>query len=142
MQAKTEEELRHVIYISKPTYFDHLVLDDILTKSRSNNPAIGVTGNLIYHADLFLQLLEGPHFAVQKLYETILADSRHTDIVKLRDEPFSRRLFASWAMKNDGHQSWMLSRSEMALMSSDEALQLFDRLARENDQFLNGNDKE
>ena len=59
MQAKTEEELRHVIYISKPTYFDHLVLDDILTKSRSNNPAIGVTGNLIYHADLFLQLLEG-----------------------------------------------------------------------------------
>ena len=40
-------------------------------------------------------------------------------------------------MKNDGHQSWMLSRSEIAGMSSDEALQLFDRLARENDQFLN-----
>ena len=142
MQARTEEEVRHVIYISKPTYFDHLVLDDILTKSRSNNPAIGVTGNLIYHADLFLQLLEGPHLAVQKLYETILADSRHADVVKLRDETFSRRLFASWAMKNEGHQSWMLSRSEIALMSSDDALQLFDRLARENDQFLNGNDKE
>jgi len=30
----------------------------------------------------------------------------------------------------------MLSRSEIASMSSDEALQLFDRLARENDQFL------
>ena len=79
---------------------------------------------------------------MQKLYETILADSRHADVVKLRDETFSRRLFASWAMRNDGHQSWMLSRSEIALMSSDDALQLFDRLARENDQFLNGNDKE
>ena len=137
MQALSEEEIRHVIYISKPTHFDHLVLEDILTKSRANNPAIGVTGNLIYHSDLFLQLLEGPHVAVNKLYETILADNRHTDIVKLRDETFNRRLFASWAMKNDGHQSWMLSRSEIARMRSEEALELFDRLARENDQFLN-----
>ena len=137
MQALSEEEIRHVIYISKPTHFDHIVLEDILTKSRANNPAIGVTGNLIYHSDLFLQLLEGPHLAVNRLYETILADNRHTDIVKLRDETFNRRLFASWAMKNDGHQSWMLSRSEIARMRSEEALELFDRLARENDQFLN-----
>ena len=137
MQTISEQEVRHVIYISRPTHFDHMVLEDILTKSRSNNPAIGVTGNLIYHADLFLQMLEGPHLAVHKLYETIMADNRHADIVKLRDESFNRRLFASWAMKNDGHQSWMLSRSEIARMNSDEALQLFDRLARENDQFLN-----
>ena len=137
MQALSEEEIRHVIYISKPTHFDHMVLEDILTKSRANNPAIGVTGNLIYHSDLFLQLLEGPHLAVNRLYETILADNRHTDIVKLRDETFNRRLFASWAMKNDGHRSWMLSRGEIACISSEEALKLFDRLARENDQFLN-----
>ena len=137
MQTISEQEVRHVIYISRPTHFDHMVLQDILTKSRSNNPAIGVTGNLIYHADLFLQMLEGPHLAVHKLYETIKGDNRHADIVKLRDESFNRRLFASWAMKNDGHQSWMLSRSEIARMNSDEALQLFDRLARENDQFIN-----
>jgi hypothetical protein len=136
MQVISDEEVRHVIYISRPTHFDHLVLEEILTKSRSNNPAIGITGSLIYHSDLFLQLLEGPPLAVHKLYQTILADNRHADIVNLCDETFSRRLFASWAMKNDGHQSWMLSRSEIARMSSDEALQLFDRLARENDQFL------
>ena len=136
MQSATEEEVRQVIYISKPTHFDHLVVDDILTKSRAKNPAAGITGNLIYHADLFLQLLEGPHSAVNELYETILADNRHADIVKLRDASFNRRLFASWAMKNEGHQSWMLSRNEITRMSSDEALQLFDRLARENDQFL------
>ena len=136
MQRAAEIKLKHVIYISRPTHFDHLVLDDILTKSRSNNSLIGITGNLIYHADLFLQLLEGPHLAVHKLYETILADSRHADIIKLRDETVNRRLFASWAMKNDSHQSWMLSRSKITQMSSEEALQLFDRLARENDQFL------
>ena len=133
MQVNSETEVRHVIYISRPTHFDHLVLEEILTKSRSNNPAIGITGSLIYHSDLFLQLLEGPPLAVHKLYQTILADNRHADIVNLCDETFSRRLFASWAMKNDGHQSWMLSRSEIARMSSDEALQLFDRLAKEND---------
>jgi hypothetical protein len=137
MQAASEEEVRQVIYISKPTHFDHLVVDDILTKSRAKNPAAGITGNLIYHADLFLQLLEGPHSAVKELYAKILADNRHADIVKLRDASFNRRLFASWAMKNEGHQSWMLSRNEITRMSSDEALQLFDRLARENDQFLN-----
>ncbi|MDB2514458.1 BLUF domain-containing protein [Alphaproteobacteria bacterium] len=137
MQAASEEEVRQVIYISKPTHFDHLVVDDILTKSRAKNPAAGITGNLIYHADLFLQLLEGPQSAVNELYEKILADNRHADIVKLRDASFNRRLFASWAMKNEGHQSWMLSRNEITRMSSDEALQLFDRLARENDQFLN-----
>jgi hypothetical protein len=71
------------------------------------------------------------------LYKKILADNRHADIVKLRDSSFHRRLFASWAMKNEGHQSWMLSRNEITRMSSEEALQLFDRLARENDQFLN-----
>ena len=136
MQVISEEAIRHVIYISRPTHFDHLVLEEILTKSGLNNPTIGITGNLIYHSDLFLQLLEGPPLAVHKLYQTILADNRHADIVNLCDETFSRRLFASWAMKNDGHQSWMLSRSEIARMSSDEALQLFDRLARENDQFL------
>ena len=137
MQAASKKEVRKVIYISKPTHFDHLVVDDILTKSRAKNPAAGITGNLIYHADLFLQLLEGPHSAVNELYEKRLADNRHTDSVKLRDTSFNRRLFASWAMKNDGHQSWMLSRNEITRMSSEEALQLFDRLARENDQFLN-----
>ena len=136
MQARAKEEVRHVIYISKPTHFDHLVLENILTKSRAKNPSAGITGNLVYHADLFLQLLEGPHLAVHKLYETILADNRHCDIIKLRDGSFNRRLFASWAMKNEGHQSWMLSRTEIARMSSDEALQLFDRIARETDQFL------
>ena len=137
MQAIAKEEVRHVIYISKPTHFDHMVLENILTKSRAKNPSVGITGNLVYHADLFLQLLEGPHSAVHKLYKTILADNRHAEIVKLRDATFNRRLFASWAMKNDGHQSWMLSRSEIARISSEEALELFDRLARENDQFLN-----
>ena len=131
MQTANHEDLKHVIYVSRPTHFDHMVLDNILETSRSNNLEVGVTGNLICHSDLFLQMLEGPSNAVRRLYEKILADDRHSDIVKLRDEKSEFKLFPSWSMRNDSHQSWMLSRSEIAKMSSEESLKLFERLARE-----------
>ena len=131
MQIKNPENMKHVIYISRPTHFDHIILEDILKTSRSNNSQNGITGNLIYHSDLFLQILEGPTEAIDNLYNKILSDSRHDDIVKLRDSEFHRRLYASWAMKNDGHQSWMLSRHEIKKFNADEALSLFDKLARE-----------
>ena len=60
MQTANHEDLKHVIYVSRPTHFDHMVLDNILITSRSNNLEVGVTGNLICHSDLFLQMLEGP----------------------------------------------------------------------------------
>ena len=131
MQTVTHEDLKHVIYVSRPTHFDHMVLDNILTTSRFNNLEVGVTGNLICHSDLFLQMLEGPSDVIHQLYQTILADDRHADIIKLRDEKSELRVFPSWAMRNDSHQSWMLSRSEIANMSAEEALTLFERLARE-----------
>ena len=76
-------------------------------------------------------MLEGPSSAVEQLYERILADDRHADIIKLRDEKSELKLFPSWSMRNDSHQSWMLSRSEIANMSSGESLKLFERLASE-----------
>ena len=133
MQKANYEDFKHVIYVSRPTHFDHMVLDNILGTSRRNNLDVGVTGNLICHSDLFLQMLEGPSEAVRRLYEKILADDRHADIVKLRDEKSKFKLFSSWAMRNDSHQSWMLSRSEIANMSADDALKLFERLATEID---------
>ena len=132
MQTANHKDLKHVIYVSRPTHFDHMVLNNILITSRSNNLEVGVTGNLICHSDLFLQMLEGPARAVDGLYEKILADDRHSDIVKLRDEKSELKLFPSWVMRNDSHQSWMLSRSEIANMTSEDALILFERLARES----------
>ena len=133
MQAVKQEDLKHVIYVSRPTHFDHMVLDNLLITSRSNNSKIGVTGNLICHSDLFLQMLEGPPTIVHRLYETILVDNRHADIVKLRDEKSERRLFPSWAMRNDSHQSWILSRSEIVSMNPEQAFALFERLAKETE---------
>ena len=83
-----------------------------------------------------MQLLEGPPKAINELYDKILLDNRHAEIFKLCDESSSRRLFASWDMKNDGYQSWMLSRSELNQLNPNESLSIFERLAREGDQFL------
>ena len=130
MRTATHEDLKHVIYVSRPTHFDHMVLDNILTTSRFNNLEVGVTGNLICHSDLFLQMLEGPSDVIHRLYETILADDRHADIIKLRDEKSKLRVFPSWAMRNDSHQSWMLDSREKANMSAAEAVDVLGRRAR------------
>ena len=136
MKEIKKEKIKHVIYTSRPTFFDNDVLDGILHTSRANNIKWDVTGSLIFHSDLYLQLLEGPTDAINKLYQKIMADSRHAEITKLRDDRTDKRLFASWTMKSDVFESWMLSRGALNELTSDDALQVFDRLARETDQFL------
>ena len=134
------ENLKHVIYTSRPTFFDIEILDNILNTSHTNNTKWDITGNLVFHSDLFLQLLEGPPDAIDSLYQDILLDNRHTDIFKLRDEITQRRLFASWTMKNDIFQSWMLSRGALNQLNSEDAFDIFVKLARETDQFLDKDD--
>ena len=134
------ENLKHVIYTSRPTFFDIEILDNILNTSRTNNTKWDITGNLIFHSDLFLQLLEGPPDAIDSLYQNILLDNRHTDIFKLRDEITQRRLFASLTMKNDIFHSWMLSRGALNQLNSEDAFDIFVKLARETDQFLDKDD--
>jgi hypothetical protein len=140
MGRAKKENLKHVIYTSRPTFFDIEILDNILNTSRTNNTKWDITGNLIFHSDLFLQLLEGPPDAIDSLYQDILLDNRHTEIFKLRDEITQRRLFASWTMKNDIFQSWMLSRGALNQLNSEDAFDIFVKLARETDQFLDKDD--
>ena len=87
-----------------------------------------------------------PSEAIDNLYEKILTDNRHLDIQKLRDANTGRRLFASWAMKFDPYKSWMWTKDEVKAgalknLSSDDALAVFEKLARESDQFLGSEEK-
>jgi hypothetical protein len=52
----------------------------ILRKSKANNPALGVTGVLCFSEGIFLQVLEGGRSAVNRLYNRIAADDRHTQV--------------------------------------------------------------
>jgi hypothetical protein len=77
---------------------DQEELVTILRQSKANNPSTGVTGVLCFSGGIFLQVLEGGRSAVNKLYNRIGADPRHTDVELLLYEEIGERRFASWSM--------------------------------------------
>lgn len=86
-------------------------LGAILRQSRAGNAKVGVTGLLCNSGELFLQVLEGGRGPVNRLYNRIVADPRHTDVVLLNYEEIGERRFAGWAMGQV-----QLSRLNPALM--------------------------
>ena len=70
----------------------------ILKKSKANNLELGVTGLLCFSAGIFLQVLEGGRTPVSALYNRIVTDPRHHDVVLLSYEEVDERRFAGWSM--------------------------------------------
>ena len=77
---------------------DHEELVAILRKSKANNPANGVTGVLCFSEGIFLQVLEGGRSAVNRLYNRIASDTRHTQVELLLYQEIGERRFAGWSM--------------------------------------------
>ncbi len=77
---------------------DQEELAAILRKSKAYNTTIGVTGVLCFSGGIFLQVLEGGRSAVNRLYNRIAADPRHTQVELLAFEEIAERRFAGWAM--------------------------------------------
>jgi hypothetical protein len=77
---------------------NHDELLAILRKSKSNNPGVGVTGVLCFSGGIFLQVLEGGRMQVSTLYNRIVTDPRHRDVVLLSYEEICERSFAGWSM--------------------------------------------
>jgi len=90
----------------------------ILRSSHTHNPALGITGVLCYGGDVYMQVLEGGRAAVNNLYNTIVRDSRHREVMLLKYSEIAERRFAGWTM---GHvnlkkinPSLLLKHSELA----------------------------
>ncbi|WP_022682837.1 BLUF domain-containing protein [Sphingobium bisphenolivorans] len=73
----------------------------IARAAAERNSAEDVTGLLLFNSRRFLQVLEGPREAVQRIYERISNDGRHCAIVKLREGEVEAREFGHWAMAFD-----------------------------------------
>ncbi len=73
-------------------------IQSILACARSNNAKVGVTGALLFSADVFAQVLEGPAEAVERIFEKIQRDPRHSDVVILQSEHTEARDFPEWSM--------------------------------------------
>lgn len=73
-------------------------LERILTASRRNNAARGVTGMLCHYDGSFLQFLEGEADQVEATFRTILADDRHAGVLEVFRGPIEERMFPDWTM--------------------------------------------
>lgn len=73
-------------------------LREILDKSREKNQSLGITGVLCYDQSSFLQCLEGARDVVNDLYNVIVADKRHKDIMLIHYSDIHRRDFEMWTM--------------------------------------------
>ena len=71
----------------------HHVLQAIVSRAIANNRQVDVTGFLISHNGVFLQVLEGPERAVAELFARVAGDKRHTGLKVLSDEDGVDRAF-------------------------------------------------
>ncbi len=74
------------------------VLGEIFSVARSNNKRQDITGALLLSGDYFVQALEGDQQAVQRLYEHIAADDRHSDVTVVDERQLDERTFGKWSM--------------------------------------------
>ncbi|HEY0418543.1 MAG TPA: BLUF domain-containing protein, partial [Acetobacteraceae bacterium] len=79
-------------------------LPRILDAARRWNLAQGITGALLFSADGFVQVLEGPMAAVERTFERIQCDPRHADVVVLEAGTLPARDFAGWSMAYAGRR--------------------------------------
>lgn len=73
-------------------------LQEILTDSRVDNAARGVTGALLFVDRVFLQILEGPAEAIAALMVKIERDPRHHSVTVFHEADAPARIFDSWRM--------------------------------------------
>ena len=91
--------LVRLLYVSRAIEKDSsAAIESILHASRNHNLHHGITGILCYGGGVFLQAIEGGREAVNKLYNHIIEDPRHNDVVLLHYEEITERRFGGWTM--------------------------------------------
>lgn len=91
--------LVRLLYASRASAsIDQEELHTLLRHCKSANPRQGVTGVLCFSSGIFMQVLEGGRMAVNVLYNKIVSDPRHTDVVLLDYAEIRERRFAGWSM--------------------------------------------
>lgn len=123
-------ELWVLLYRSREAYeMDAADLLKLLFDARAHNAAQGISGLLLHHEGRFMQVLEGPREAVQRLYRRIAQDARHRDLVLEIDQPADRRLFPEWSMGFAEAPRLRGSTPLSGVESEREAEELLDALA-------------
>lgn len=91
--------LTRLVYVSTADKaLSRAELEAIHKTAQARNARLGITGLLVYTGTHFMQLLEGERDAVEAVFDAILADPRHSGLVRLIAEPSLTRACPDWAM--------------------------------------------
>jgi hypothetical protein len=106
-----------LVYVSTATTLPtHSIVDSILDSAHRRNPALGITGMLLWKEMAFAQYIEGPPDALDLLWTTLLRDERHEDVALLSRWELEERFFGDWSMAShrlNRRQHWeILERRE------------------------------
>jgi hypothetical protein len=110
--ADRSQALLQIVYFSRAQVSGRAediaeTIRGILSVARTTNPALGITGALLFDGKHFAQVLEGPRGRVTDLLHHIQLDSRHSHISIVQEERVSERDFGGWAMAyvddDEGH---------------------------------------
>ena len=105
-----KQNLVHFIYSSTAiNKFSEDEILELLEIARKNNQSLGVTGILLYEDGSFFQVLEGSTEVVERLFEKISADKRHSGCTKIVVEQIETRSFSEWTMGYAGVQRAQLN---------------------------------
>ncbi|UTW56025.1 BLUF domain-containing protein [Kordiimonas sp. SCSIO 12610] len=98
-RQKLDSDLYCIIYVSYHTGPSIGVdLPDILKSARAFNTEHDITGLLLAHKGVFMQVLEGRQGDVEACYDRISEDRRHKGLRILRSEKIEKRTFETWDM--------------------------------------------
>ncbi|MBS1302678.1 BLUF domain-containing protein [Loktanella sp. SALINAS62] len=92
--------LFQLAYVSLSTSpLDEMTLSDILKASQRNNARDKITGVLMYHDEIFFQVLEGEQSSVEDCYyKRISHDPRHKSLSLMWADLAESPAFSDWAM--------------------------------------------
>jgi hypothetical protein len=89
-----------LIYVSRVgSRFDPESLDALAADAARRNAGSAVTGLLLCNGRHFMQLLEGEEMAVRATMSRIAQDSRHHELVVIREDERRERECPDWAMR-------------------------------------------
>ena len=93
--------LKRITYIS--SFVEQMLdeeLEELARQAASKNAEHDITGVLMAKGGVFFQIIEGPEENIDKLFSTIMKDSRHEKIITLSVQVGDlKRLFPNWHMK-------------------------------------------
>jgi hypothetical protein len=112
----TELDLVTLSYVSDAAEeFGILSLMQMVDKASRRNKALNVTGVLSFDNGRFGQILEGKPKDVEAVWELILKDSRHTNVVSLGMKKINTRRFANWSMRLCGREEIVAAEPQLKI---------------------------